>query len=146
MRKWKTGNNPSTAGISRAWHKTCRTTSFAPPGRFVHHFTSKPYSPARVRAVWTPPRTSLTGFATSLPNPPQRASPLRFPTTHPGFWCVSRSSYAKWCHCGRNKHAAAHIPQITAAAPDASGTPHLVTTSDSGTKRENAFHHAPTSR
>ena len=66
MRKWATGNHPSSFGTSRAWYLTCRTNFFAPSGP-AYHLTSKSYSPARLRAVWTPPRTSPTGLRCHSP-------------------------------------------------------------------------------
>jgi len=85
----------------------------------------------------------------SLPNLPQRASPLRCLTTHPGDWSVSRSSRTKWPHCGLHKPTAAHTPEPTPAEILTTRLLHATSadiTSDSGTERENASHRARASR
>ena len=87
-------------------------------------------------------------IAMSLPNLPQRASPLRCLTTQPGYWIVSRSPRTKWPHCVRHKSAASHTPEPTPAEPQ-THLRHATSagiTSDSGTERENASQPAPASR
>jgi len=86
--------------------------SLAPFGPVDYCRTPKPYSPARLRAVWTPPHTSPTGFARSL-NPPHQASHLQCPTTQPGYWNVWRTSHSKW----RHKPATAHTPHTHTHTP-----------------------------
>jgi hypothetical protein len=63
-------------------------------------------------------------IAMSLPNPPQRASPLRCPTTAELLERVEEFS-PKWLHCGRHKPPAAHTPEPTPAEPLTSPTRHI---------------------
>ena len=124
-------------------------TSSAPSGQAVSRRISRPYSPARPRAAWTPPRTSLTDFSRSRHSPSPRASRLPCPTTQADCWSQLKSSRAKWQLCVRPQHADAHARGTTAATPLAT---HLPVTSSAGTtdvsrtKHESAIHHLPASR
>ena len=90
-------------------------TSFAPSGQAVSRRISRPYSPARPRAAWTPPSTSLTDFSRSRHSPSPRASRLPCPTTRADCWSQLKSSRAKWQLCVRPQHADAHARGTTAA-------------------------------
>jgi hypothetical protein len=127
---------PQAPQGSRAWRSS--VISYALSGPAVYHHTSRPYSPARPRAAWILPPTSLTEFARLRHSLLLRASRLPGPTTLAGCGSSWRNSRAKWLPCLRPKHADALV--TTAAAPQAT---HLFvtfagTTDVSGTRPVNA--------
>jgi hypothetical protein len=157
MRKWATGSHHSSSDTSRAWHQTSQTIFFTPSGPANSQCTYKPYLPARLTAVSIQPPTPLTEFARSHPSLPQRASPLRRPTTEPGYWIILRNCHAKLPNCRHLKSTATSCPATnTALTPETTATAPLTTlqhpTTSAGTtgilgmKPENAPNRAPASR